>query len=391
METSISWLAARLAVLVLLFLFCCSDPEADEVTPPPQEEDEEEEITPADADAMLESFSFTSATKITGSVPAVANTSLIKTSSRDTIYTMPGIKDLIRISHPESRPVKGMYFALKGSSFYYDVLIDTEEKSDTVSVIFFEIDPNKIDEEISSGSIEVPIEITAYDESGQPIDIIERILTIENPSDNSCNILEHSWHWEWSAILSNDQLVNLNARGETYPNNFTFTDCCLGSFCPKYDANQEPYYDVEIPISLFYSIAYEWFEFYSDGLFYRETMESSSYISNAGEDRNRDQNPFTFDPCDWEPVIKIKTELVNYYGTHDYVPGNTSLSYIITDDSCGDDFGCGYGSRGGQLITSCHLMVIVHGTEGQKSMRMYTRGTSGEFENELSDRLTFWF
>ncbi|WP_276374587.1 hypothetical protein [Chryseolinea sp. H1M3-3] len=385
MKTSMCWLgAARLSVLALLFLFCCSDPAEDEVTPK-EEEETEEEFSPEDADAVLEAFSFTEVTKVIGSVPTVANTSLIKTSSKDTIYTIPGIKDLIRISHPESRPVKGIFFAAKGSSFYYDVRIDTEEKSDTVSVIIFEIDPEKIEEEISSGAVEVPIEITAYDDNGQPIDIIERILTVENPSVDSCNILEHSWHWEWSVILNmKDSLVNLNARGETYPNNFTFKDCCLNTYCPKYDANQQPYYDVEIPISLFYSIAYEWFEFYSDGLFYRETLERTSYISNPGED------PATFDPCTWQPKIDTKSELVSYYGTHDYVPGDTNIAYRITDDSCGDNFGCGYASRGGQLTTSCHSMFIMHGTEGQKSIRMYTRSTAGQFENELLDRLTFW-
>jgi hypothetical protein len=386
MKTSMCWLgAARLSVLALLFLFCCSDPAEEEVAPK-EENENENEFTHADADAVLEAFSFNTATKLTGSVPAVTNSSLIKTSSKDTIYTIPGITNLIRISHPKSRPIKGIFFAAAGSSYYYDVHIDTEEKSDTVSVIIFEIDPVKIEEEISSGAAEVPIEITAYDDNGQAIDIIERILTVENPSKDSCNILEHSWFWEWSVILNmNDSLVNLNASGETYPNNFTFKDCCLGTNCPKYDANQQPVYDVEIPISLFYSIAYEWFEFYSDGLFYRETLERSSFISNPGED------PATFDPCTWTPVISTKSDLVSYYGTHDYMPGDANIAYKITDTSCGDNFGCGYGSRGGQLKTSCHSMFIMHGTEGQKSIRMYTRSTSGQFEDELQDRLKFWF
>lgn len=387
MKTPFIGLWTSLVMFLAITTFAmCSDPTEEDVAPK-EEEENEEEVTPEDTDAILERFSFTTATKITGSVPVVTNTSLTRTSSKDTIYTVPGIKDLIRISHPESRPVKGIYFAAQGSSFYYDISVDTEEKSDTVAVILFEIEPDEL--EIS---VDLPVEITAYDDNNQPIDIIERIITVENPSDNGCNILEHTWNWEWSVILNaNDQLVNLNACGETYPNDFTFTDCCQGSFCPHYDANNEPYYDVEIPISLYYSIAYEWFEFYSDGLFQRETMERSSYISNPGEDNDLDNNPATFDPCDWEPVISVLGEAVSYYGTHDYVPGNTSISYSITDDSCGDDFGCGYGSRGGQLITSCHSMFIVNGTEGQRSVRMYTKDTSGKFEDELTDRLTFWF
>src|SRR5689334_5996445 len=102
MKTSVSWQAlSRLAVVALLFLFCCSDPDADEITPAAPEE--EEELAPEEADALLESFSFSSGKKITGNVPEVTNTALVKNDNGDTIYVLPGVKTLIQISHPKER------------------------------------------------------------------------------------------------------------------------------------------------------------------------------------------------------------------------------------------------------------------------------------------------
>lgn len=379
--------AARLVVLAVLFLICCSDPAGD-VEPPKNGGGNEEEPAPEDADAVMETFSFISATKIVGDIPAVSNTALTKTSSKDTIYTQPGIKDVIRISHPVSTNVKGIFFTVAGSTFYYNVEIEREEKSDTVGVTFFEIDPGKIEEEISSGSKSVPVEIVAYDETNVPIDVIERIITIEKPSDNSCNILEHTWYWEWSALLDpQGQPYNLNCRAERDRNEINFRDCCLGSSCPKYDANQNPVYDVEIPISLFYTITAEWIRFFSDGLFERQTMEQESYISNPGED------PATFDPCQWIPEISLRTETVDYYGTHDYAAGDNTITYIVTDTSCDeDDFGCGFGGSvvGNELSVTCHTIVLSKGGAEGKSVRMFSRGKTGDMEGEILDKAKFW-
>lgn len=377
--------ATLIALFAILYLSGCSDP----VGVPPEQGGGSGNGTAENVDAVLEAFSFTSATKTSGKPPSVSDTRLIKTSTKDTIFTMPGVKDMIRVSHPPGTPIKGIYFAFQGSTFYYNAPADYEEKSDTVSIIFFEIDAEDIEDEISSGSTSVPLEITAYDESDKPIDMIERIMTIEKPSSNGCDILEHIWFWDWSVIFNHlDEAVNVNCSDERYPNDFKYQDCCLGAaFCPKYDDYQQPVYDVNIDISLFYSIAAEWLQFYSDGLFERETREFESYISNPGQDAA------TFDPCKWKPEISTRTETVTYWGTHDYKPGNSTLSYIITDDSCGPNgFGCGFGGSlvGAEIIYTCHQLLISRGTE-QKTVRMFTRGKATEdMEGEITDSWKFW-
>lgn len=175
-----------MAVLAVMFLFCCSDPAEDDVTPPPTgSEEEEEEVISVDADVALKAFSFKNAIKKTGKVPSGVNSSLLKTNSSDTLYVLPDVINLIRISHPKT-PVKGMYIAVTGSTFYYDVPIFEMEETDTVSVIVFEISLDEIDE--FSNSQSMPLEITAYDDNGEPIDIIERIVTVERPGTTMCDI-----------------------------------------------------------------------------------------------------------------------------------------------------------------------------------------------------------
>ncbi len=381
--------AARFVVLAIFFLMCCSD-EGGDTDPKDQEPNEnEEEITPEKADAIMEAFSFIAATKVSGSMPTVSNTTLTKTSSKDTIYTLPGIKDVIRISHPAATPIKGIYITVSASTFYYNVEIEREEASDTVAVTFIEIDPGKIEEELSSGSTSVPVEIIPYDESNTPLDIIERIVTIEKPQETGgCNLLEHNWYWEWSVLLNHlDHPYNLNSRGERNRNDFIFKDCCLGASCPNYDENQNPVYDVEIPISLYYTIIADVITFYSDGLFERQTMEGETYISNPGDD------PATFDPCEWTPEISRRTETVNYYGTHDYIPGDKTMSYIITDTSCDEgEIGCGFGGSvvGAEVTVTCHTLVLTKGGAENKSVKMFTRGKTADMEGEILDKDKFW-
>jgi hypothetical protein len=384
---------ARFAMLALFFMFCCADPggEVGEPEVPGQggeeEEEEEDTLTPEEADAVLEAFVFISAKKVTGSPPAVSNTALTKTSSKDTIYVVPEVQDVIRISHPASTHVKGVFIKVTGSTFYYDVEMERKEASDTVSVTFIDIDPLKIEGEFFTEATSVPVEIMPYDDQGEPIDIIERTLTIEKPG-SGCNILGHTWFWEWSAMAyPTGPPYNLNCQGERNRNDFIFKDCCLGvPACPVYDENGDPIYDVEIPISLYYTIATEWLRFGADGLFERQTVEYETYISNPGED------PYTFNPCDWTPEISRRVEAVNYYGTHDYVPGDDLITYLVTDTSCKPgEIGCGFGGSvvGARVITTCHILALIRSNGEGKSVRKFSRGDS-DLEDEILERETFW-
>ena len=209
-------------MLASLFYASCSDPE-EEIAPPTQQQQqqqEDEEITKADIESFLESLGFATSSKVIGSAPTVTNTSIIKMDSKDTIYTMPGQKIPIRISHPEAVALQGVYIASKNSTFYLDVPLDEEEDSDTVSVVIIEFPEG---EEVPN---DVPLEIIPYDRSKNPVDIVERIITIEEPENVSCDFLKDGdttsigpaeWTWHYTIVFDhNGDPKFVNAPGRVF-------------------------------------------------------------------------------------------------------------------------------------------------------------------------------
>lgn len=372
-------------MLASLFYVSCSDPEEEINTPAQQQqqqEQKEEEISQADIEHFLESLGFTTSSKIIGTAPRVANTSLIKMDSNDTIFSMPGQKIPVRISHPEGVALQGIYIASKNSTFYLDVPVDEEEDSDSVAVIIIEFPQG---EDLPN---DVPVQIVPYDQSKNPVDIIERIITIEEPENASCDFLKDGdttsigppeWTWHYTVVFDhNGDPKFVNAPGRVFAATQEPTGCCADApACPilKKDpiTNIWKYeYDSKVKAQTSYSIDFEFFTFYRDGTFRRSTLEN---IVNF--------NPETTDWCAQIPGYNTRESHVEYYGTHDYVPGDTNISYITTRSACDDKLGiCGYGSRPGALKFSCHTMTITAGVEGSKEERMYRRHSASPVFND---------
>lgn len=386
-----------MAVLAITLLFC-SDPAEEDGTPNTNElEDEKpkEEESQLEADVALKVFSFASAVVKSGSAPTVANTSLLKSNSYDTIFTLPDMINLLRISHPQRTAVKGFYIAVSGSSFHYEVPV-FEEESDTVSAIFYEIDLEELEEVLDSYNI--PLEITAFDNDGVPIDVIERIVTVERPGTSMCDIriegdttsydFSHAWNWEWTVLLDhNDEPIDYFAPGKIYFTEQDHSGCCEDKGpCPliSVDPNTQEVswvYHSTFSISTYYVIDQEEFMFYKDGTFTRTTGELQFALDVEGTDW-----------CNGIPSMIHNYDAVFYYGTHDYLAGDSHLSYTTTRSICEDPLGlCGYGSRGGNLQNSCHAMMVIAGSEGQKEIRMYTkRYGRPQYVYEGGVRKTIW-
>ena len=368
------WLLSVLIVAAMVLFTACSDPVDD------LENDEDTNIdvlTGDEADRISDSFEFGNSVKVTGTVPTVVNTSLVKTNSKDTIYTIPGLKIPLRISHPAAVVINGWFIAVKNSTYYYDVPIHEEEDSDTVSVVILEIDPEDVEL-----PYDIPVEITPYDQNKVPVDVIERIVTVEDPVSGRCDILIDGdttnigileWRWHATVVFdSNDEPRFVNAPARVFGASQKIGGCCNEDplVCPQAVYNPitkatDLIYDSEVTAGTTYSIAHELFSFYKDGTFFRLTLER---IKN-----------FSYDATDWcngVPGFNERESVVQYYGTHDYAPGNTSISYANTHSYCDDPNGiCGYGSRDGAVTATCHMMVITAGVEGSKEVRMYVRHT----------------
>ena len=331
-------------------------------------------LTPDEADRISDAFTFNNSQRVTGTVPTVVNTSLVKTNSKDTIYTIPGLKMPLRISHPAAVVINGWFIAVKNSTYYYDVPIHEEEDTDTVSVIILEIDPERVEL-----PYDIPVEITPYDQNKAPVDVIERIVTVEDPTSGGCDILIDGdtvstglleWRWDWTVVFdSNDEPRFVNAPGRGFGAKQKIGGCCGDSLvCPQAVYNPitkatELIYDAEVSAGTMYSILHELFSFYKDGTFRRITGE---HIKNFSDEATN--------WCAGVPGYNDRKSYAYYFGTHDYVPGNTRISYANTHSHCQEPGNiCGYGSRGGEVTVSCHTMVITAGVEGSKEVRMYLR------------------
>lgn len=362
-------LLSVLIIPTLVLFAACSDPVED------LEDDETNTSvhTSEEADQISDSFAFINSVKVTGTVPTVANSSLVKTDSKDTIYTIPGLKIPLRVSHPAAVAINGWFIVVKNSTFYYDVPIHEEEDSDTVSVIFLEIDPGDVD-----FPYHIPVEITPYDQNKLPVDVIERIITVEDPASGGCDILVSGdtsnigppiWMWFATVVFnSQNDPTFVNTPNRMYGANQKVVGCCDEVNCPQAIYNPvtkatELVYDTELDAATMYSIEFESFTFFQNGTFERHTMER---IKN-----------FNYEATEWCAGITgyiDRESYVEYYGTHNYAPGNASISYATLSSACADPMGiCGYGSRGGALEQSCHMMIITAGVEASKEVRMYTR------------------
>jgi hypothetical protein len=190
MKVKIRWVTLPLVVMVVATIYSSCSVTEDENTVPKQPGGE---ITKEEADAILDGFSFLRSTKVTGSVPSVTGTTVVKMNSSDTLVIIPKVRIPIRFSHPKGVELGGIFISVKNSTFYYDVPISDREDSDTVSVVIFEIDPAKMDG--SSKKVEYlrsfQASIFTYDRNKQPIDSLTRIFSIERLSvdDINCNIL----------------------------------------------------------------------------------------------------------------------------------------------------------------------------------------------------------
>ena len=375
---------ALVIVTAMLFVASCSLPTEPDIEGDEGggENEEEEVLTQEKADKFLESLSFTLSTKITGNVPAVANTSKIRVQG-DTIYTLPSITMPLRLSNSQGGVVKGWYIAIDGSSFYYDVPVDAIEDSDTVSVVLIKFPE---DTPAQEAPYTMPVRITPYDENGNPIDQVDTPITVEKPSSNECDILvdgdtamEASWEWYWYWTLitdPNDKATFINAQNRVFKSVQHPTGCCNAqSACPALvcDANGtcQWTYNSAVTAETSYAIMNEFFNFYKDGTFTRFTSE-----------RKFNFDPVATDWCNQVPEYSYNFDRVSYYGTHTYTPDSSSFSYFSTRVDCDDPLGlCGYGSRGGQVIHSCHVMIIVIdrlNIEFKKETRMYVRSAGSD-------------
>jgi len=347
---------------LLLHTRCSKEPELNVKNPNKPKE------TP---DNVSETLVLLNSTLVTGGAPSAGNSNLVRSNTKDTIYAIPGVKIPLRFSHPASRKIKGIYVWVKQASVHYDVPISREEESDTVSVVILDINPGNI-----VLPYDIPVDIIPYDDGHTPMDVLERIISVEKTAEPGCDILvprpstlgdtSGTWspEWFWFATLvfnPNDELTFLNAPGNSFITQTNYEGCCDPNRPQGKCHPLSTTLNANVRAQIAYTIESETFTFFTNGTFARQTYE-----------RKQNFNPETTDWCAGIAGYTLSNSLVTYLGSHDYVPGRSTISYGTNYASC--DL-CGYGSRGGNLTSSCHLLVITRGVDFAKEVRMYVRNS----------------
>ncbi len=344
-----------IVLLAALLFSACSEPEI-----APDDEDDDDEplvITPAEADELLERLLFTGSTRVTGPLPSVSNTAVVKNNVKDTIYAMPGVQLPIRLYHSQTGKIKGWYIGVTNSSFYYDVPVEETEAGDSITIIFPEVPE-------SDEAYSMPLKIIPYDESNQPVDIVEREFTVELP-DDGCGLLVkpgNNFEWIWNYTYSadpNNKRTFFNFPQRVFATESNPTGCCNSqAACPAYVCDPNTLqcnwvYNSEVTMKTIYSIDAEFLTLYDDGTFFRYTDEHKQNF-----------DPIQTDWCGRIPAYTITDQIVQYEGTHNYVPGRPSMSLTTTSKECDppDPFGlCGLSTSllSGEVKVNCHLLVII--------------------------------
>jgi hypothetical protein len=379
-------LALSLCLFAMVYYSCSlvPDPPVDDGEEPVEEP--ETGISSARADSLLNLVSFTSSTKVTGSVPSVANTAVVKINRKDTIYTMPGLSFPIRLSTPNAGIIGGLFVSVKNSTFHYDVELDDTEDSDTVVVVLIGV-PEEFTDPYS-----IPLIIAPYDKNKEPIDTVDTPVKVEEGVSNLCDIYSDydpndplrsfDWIWRWTiSFNANDKVTFINSLDREFITNTNQKGCCPNDNIPcplkVCDPNNPQKctetYDSEVNASIVYSINGEFFNFYRNGTYERNTYE---YIKNF--------DPVTTDWCNRVTAYNERTSGAFEIGTYTYSGSNITLTSTISHGCDGGGTICGFGTRWGDVRVTCHALQVEtpNFDGGGKTVRLYSRGSNVNAENE---------
>lgn len=357
------------AMLALCLAAACK-PEVPDPDPDP-DPSPDTTLSQEEADALLGAFGLHGDTLRPGPLPAAPDLPVLQMNGEDTFFTLPAIPMPLRIKHPADQPAAGFWVGVRNGSFHYETPVADRYEGDTISVIFIVVPPDLIPPGAEL-PIHIPVEIIAYDEQREPIDKIERILTVEAPNDPGCSIAippttDSAWMYTWWSTTSwsvtggSYEFLNLPSRPFVTETNI---EGCCDPTQPNGRCNPlSTTLNASVGFKGVYAINSEDLTFYTDGTYVRKT-----------EEVKRNFDPTTTNWCAGIAGFTTVRERVDYTGTHNAtVPGVTELVLGAGTQSC--DI-CGYGFTGGNLICTYSLLVIERDRrliEGTISYRIYIR------------------
>jgi hypothetical protein len=352
---------------------------------------------PGSIDTVSNHFRFLKSIKHQGVIPGGPANPSLKISFEDTLYLLDAVPKPIKFLHTKQDNVAGVYLQASAvgingklvSTHYYEVPESKgSEESDTVSIIMVGIDPQ---------GLQVPfnfdLTITPFDKDKKPLAEATRPVKIEEgkntPAGNGdgCGlVLPPGERWEWDLSIITDVNGDGELDFENYPGKVFGAagqdiegSCCNGhSKWPEFCVGEKKH-NKKLHFGTYYRINFETFRFYSNGTFFRQTVEDApvpvpaeSDFCGSGAGMLKESLKHSTYEGDWT----IKPAVLPPDLQHLKDSDTEELSLRATGGT-----GIGYGNPGGIIHQlDCEFLTMIQvDREGRRHLiKYYTRKGQNE-------------
>ena len=391
-----------------LMLFACR-PTGDDLPKDPDEKKIELE-----ADEAAEYLTLNNATKVSGQLSDAPDGQLT-INVKDTIYSIKGYSDaapIMMVRHTTAQEISGFFVGVSGASFYYQLPLyegpNGPAPTEADSVAIFIIDFQPPESVVFPYTIEIVIQPHGPDEL--PIDEFVRKITVEDPEDedhkqgtcgimtqnpcpgqkaNSCSNPHADKYWAWESTKQEDDGYIYTSGVYRFSPVWEAHGCCTPDG-HSISAASEPRCRPGVNNWEFKILdvggtghmrSGEVLAIFDDGTFFRSLKTNVQNFDSQNSDF-----------CSEEKIYINLLHQRQTGGTHNYSPGDKQIQ--LTDDPNQSQPGMiPFVHRGGDLVHTCHSMMIREGLE-TRSIHIYRRlygpnvTDDGVFDYDFSDQ--FW-
>jgi hypothetical protein len=325
----------------------------DELEVAPATENPADPAVVAALDGISDKLRFFGATKMQGKAPAAPSVSSLKFSLKDMLYLLPGIPMPIKFLHTGgTQNVAGVYVqvynASTGAQYHFKVP-ERPSESDSISVVLVGFESDSTGLAPFGGGVPPPswagaeddfeIEITPYDESGQPIDIVTvpvEVVESNNDADSPtapdlCGLVNEggSW-WEWVNSWVLPVTEDFEFFGPEYVFKFgtTAKGCCINGVSEYSPRCLGTTSERTLSFKFFTQYAYESIHFHNNGNYARVTESRSNKADIENSDFCNDSGEGAVTPTKVSNVTQRGTWSISSAPQNTVTSGTTALTTI---------------------------------------------------------------
>lgn len=307
---------------------------------------------------------FDDATKISGTLP-ISIDGQLKLDEEDTVFTVRGyhLGNRIKVRHDAAQNITGFNVQVSGSTFYLyvpETIIEDqfESEKDSVSILVVDFNPP---EEVGC-TYTVQVNIQPVNDGGVPLDQFTRWITLEDPAcTTNCNTVttpagsDFVWAWDLSIREYNGDILNTSAPGLAYPINSQGAGCCVnGTISATTSDSQNCHQGTTEP-------GYTWVVYELDDFSTRPyeiiSLKDDGTVQILSSEIKKTYDRPTTNFCNGTIGYTYDNGYYDNTGTHDFTPGGDQANFDFPN------WDGPYHNRGGEVVYTCHTMIVEWGKE----------------------------